>query len=137
MGITDKVTGKAKQVAGDVTGDSSLRREGRKEEKKGEKKDELRRADQRADEKAEEVACLVADLARGRRGPPGLPVPGRSGPGSDRRARSARATARRVSPPGRPGVNGSDLTGTRRSYVAPGQVLYVSSASTARNQQDS
>jgi len=58
MGITDKITGKAKQVAGDVTDDPSLRREGKDEERKGEKKEELDRAEERADEKAGEVADL-------------------------------------------------------------------------------
>jgi hypothetical protein len=79
---------------------------------------------------------------------PGLPVPGRQGPevigGPDQLApplaleRWFGGIHRSASlPTGRPGVNGSDLTGTRRSYAAPGQVLYVSLASTARNQQDS
>jgi uncharacterized protein YjbJ (UPF0337 family) len=58
MGVTDKLTGKAKQVAGDLTNDSSLRREGRDEERKGDKKEELDRAQDRADHKAEEVADL-------------------------------------------------------------------------------
>ncbi len=58
MGITDKLTGKAKQAAGDLTDDASMRREGVKEEKKGEKKEELDRAEERADEKADEVADL-------------------------------------------------------------------------------
>ncbi len=58
MGITDKLTGKAKQVAGDLTDDASMRRQGVKEEKKGEKKEELDRAEERADEKADEVADL-------------------------------------------------------------------------------
>ena len=58
MGITDKVTGKAKQALGDITGDSETRREGVKEERKGEKKEELGRAQERADRKAEEVADL-------------------------------------------------------------------------------
>ena len=58
MGITDKITGKTKQVAGDVTGDSSLHREGKDEELKGEKKEELDRADERAEKKADEVADL-------------------------------------------------------------------------------
>ena len=58
MGITDKITGKAKQVAGDVTDDPSLHREGKDEERKGEKKEELDRAEERADEKADEVADL-------------------------------------------------------------------------------
>ena len=58
MGITDKVTGKAKQVVGDLTNDPETRREGQVEERKGEKKDELERAEERADEKAAEVADL-------------------------------------------------------------------------------
>lgn len=58
MGITDKITGRAKQAAGDVTGDSSLRRKGKDEERKGEKKEQLDRAQDRADEKADEVADL-------------------------------------------------------------------------------
>jgi uncharacterized protein YjbJ (UPF0337 family) len=55
-GITDKITGKAKQAAGDLTGDDELRRDGLNEEDKGEKKDELADADAKADEKADEVA---------------------------------------------------------------------------------
>jgi uncharacterized protein YjbJ (UPF0337 family) len=56
--FTDKLTGKAKQVAGDLTGDSSTRREGIDEERKGEKKDQLEHAESKADEKAGEVADL-------------------------------------------------------------------------------
>jgi uncharacterized protein YjbJ (UPF0337 family) len=58
MGITDKVTGKAKQAIGDITGDSETRREGIDEERKGEKKEELDRAEAKADQKADEVADL-------------------------------------------------------------------------------
>ena len=58
MGITDKITGKAKQAVGDITGDSGTRRQGLREEEKGEKKEELERADERADRKADEVADL-------------------------------------------------------------------------------
>jgi uncharacterized protein YjbJ (UPF0337 family) len=58
MGITDKVTGKAKQAIGDITGDSETRREGLDEERKGEKKEELDRAEAKADQKADEVADL-------------------------------------------------------------------------------
>jgi uncharacterized protein YjbJ (UPF0337 family) len=58
MSIKDKVTGKAKQVAGDIADEPSLRRKGRKEEQKGKKKEELERADKRAEKKAEEVADL-------------------------------------------------------------------------------
>jgi uncharacterized protein YjbJ (UPF0337 family) len=67
MGITDKVTGKAKQAIGDITGDDDTRREGQKEELKGEKKDQLAREDERADraeERADEKAKEVADLER-------------------------------------------------------------------------
>ena len=58
MGITDKITGKAKQAIGDVTGDESTRREGLKEEEKGEKKEQLDHAEAKADKKASEVADL-------------------------------------------------------------------------------
>ncbi len=58
MSITDKVTGKAKQVVGDLTNDPETRREGKDEELKGQKKEELNRADERADRKADEVADL-------------------------------------------------------------------------------
>jgi uncharacterized protein YjbJ (UPF0337 family) len=58
MGITDKLTGRAKKAAGDLTDDASLRREGRTEERKGEAKDELANAEDRADAKADEVANL-------------------------------------------------------------------------------
>ena len=58
MGITDKITGKAKQAAGAVTDNASLKRTGRKEERKGEKKEQLARAKRRAGAKAEEVADL-------------------------------------------------------------------------------
>jgi uncharacterized protein YjbJ (UPF0337 family) len=58
MGITDKITGRAKKAAGDLTDDSSLRREGRQEERKGEAKEELSNAQERADAKADEVADL-------------------------------------------------------------------------------
>ena len=58
MGLTDKVTGRAKKAAGDLLDDASLRKEGRKEERKGEAKDELSRAQEKADRKADEVADL-------------------------------------------------------------------------------
>jgi uncharacterized protein YjbJ (UPF0337 family) len=58
MGITDKITGKAKQAVGDITGDSETRRQGVDEERKGEKKEQLDRAQDRADNKAREVADL-------------------------------------------------------------------------------
>ena len=47
MGITDKVSGKTKQVVGDLTGNPETRREGKQEERKGEKKEELHRAQER------------------------------------------------------------------------------------------
>jgi uncharacterized protein YjbJ (UPF0337 family) len=58
MGITDKISGKAKQVVGDITGDDSTHREGQLEERKGDVKDAQARAEERADEKADEVADL-------------------------------------------------------------------------------
>ena len=58
MGITDKITGRAKKAAGDLADDSSLRREGRQEERKGEAKEELAAAHEKADRKAEEVSNL-------------------------------------------------------------------------------
>ena len=58
MGLTDKITGRAKKAAGDVTDDASLRREGSKEERKGEAKDELARSEEKADRKADEVSNL-------------------------------------------------------------------------------
>ena len=41
MGLTDKITGRAKKAAGDLTDDASLRKQGRQEERKGEAKEEL------------------------------------------------------------------------------------------------
>jgi uncharacterized protein YjbJ (UPF0337 family) len=63
MGITDKITGRAKKAAGDLSDDASLRRRGRQEERKGEAKDELARDQERADRKAEEVANLERKTA--------------------------------------------------------------------------
>ncbi len=56
--ITDKITGKAKQVVGDLKDDKSLHREGRREEEKGEQKEQLDRAQDRAEDKAQDVANL-------------------------------------------------------------------------------
>ncbi len=58
MGITDKITGRAKKAAGDLTGDASTRREGQKEEKKGEVKDQAAKAQDSADAKKQEAADL-------------------------------------------------------------------------------
>ena len=56
--IVDKITGKAKQVAGDLKDDASLHREGRQEEEKGVKKEQLQRTEERAEDQAQEVANL-------------------------------------------------------------------------------
>ena len=58
MGITDKITGRAKKAAGDLADDASLRRQGKDEERKGEAKEELARKQEQADAKADEVANL-------------------------------------------------------------------------------
>jgi uncharacterized protein YjbJ (UPF0337 family) len=58
MGLTDKITGRAKKAAGDVADSASLRREGSQEERKGEAKEQLAGAQERADAKAEEIANL-------------------------------------------------------------------------------
>jgi len=58
MGITDKITGRAKKAVGDVAGDASTRREGQKEEEKGETKDEAARAQETADAKKREAEDL-------------------------------------------------------------------------------
>jgi len=58
MGITDKITGRAKKAVGDVTGDASTRREGQKEEEKAETKDEAARAQEAADAKQQKAADL-------------------------------------------------------------------------------
>jgi uncharacterized protein YjbJ (UPF0337 family) len=58
MGLTDKITGRAKQAAGDLADDASLRREGKNEERKGEAKDQLSNAQEKAERKADEVADL-------------------------------------------------------------------------------
>ena len=58
MGITDKITGKAKQALGDVTGDADTRRQGKLEERKADKKDEAARAEERAERKQAEVRDL-------------------------------------------------------------------------------
>jgi uncharacterized protein YjbJ (UPF0337 family) len=53
MGITDKITGRAKQAAGDITGDERLREEGLNEERKGDAKEEAAKADLRAEKERE------------------------------------------------------------------------------------
>jgi uncharacterized protein YjbJ (UPF0337 family) len=51
MGITDKVTGRAKQAAGAVTGSKATEREGKQEERKGEVKEEAAEHQTAAEEK--------------------------------------------------------------------------------------
>ena len=58
MGITDKITGRAKQAVGDLTGDADTRRQGKLEERKGDAKDEAARAEERAERKQAEVRDL-------------------------------------------------------------------------------
>jgi uncharacterized protein YjbJ (UPF0337 family) len=58
MGITDKITGRAKQAAGDLMGDRDTARQGEAEEKKSEAKEDLARTQDKADSKAEEVENL-------------------------------------------------------------------------------
>jgi uncharacterized protein YjbJ (UPF0337 family) len=58
MGITDKISGRAKQAVGDLTGNDATRREGKLEERKAEAEDEMARAEERAERKADEVADL-------------------------------------------------------------------------------
>lgn len=58
MGITDKITGRAKQAVGDLTGDASTKRQGRQEERKGEAKEEAAQKEEQASEKRAEAADL-------------------------------------------------------------------------------
>lgn len=58
MGITDKITGRAKKAVGDLTGDASTRRQGVKEERKADAKDEAARAEEHAEAKAREAEAL-------------------------------------------------------------------------------
>jgi uncharacterized protein YjbJ (UPF0337 family) len=71
VGITDKITGRAKQAAGDLTGDEKLREQGLAEERKGDAKEEAAKADLRADkerEKADELRREAAHLETGSAG---------------------------------------------------------------------
>jgi uncharacterized protein YjbJ (UPF0337 family) len=58
MGITDKITGRAKQATGAVTGSKSTEREGKQEEAKADKKEEAARAQTAAEEKQAEADRL-------------------------------------------------------------------------------
>ncbi|CAA9481791.1 MAG: hypothetical protein AVDCRST_MAG17-215 [uncultured Solirubrobacterales bacterium] len=58
MGITDKVSGRAKQATGAVTGSKSTERQGKQEEAKHDKKEEAAQAQSQAEEKQAEVDRL-------------------------------------------------------------------------------
>jgi uncharacterized protein YjbJ (UPF0337 family) len=66
VGVTDKVTGRAKQAAGDVAGDEDTRRQGEQEEKKGDVKNEAAQA--RGREVARRQPAREPDLGRRRPG---------------------------------------------------------------------
>jgi uncharacterized protein YjbJ (UPF0337 family) len=54
-GLSDKITGKAKQVAGDLTGDKKVQNEGKIDEAKGSLKDTLNKVVDTVSEKVDEV----------------------------------------------------------------------------------
>jgi uncharacterized protein YjbJ (UPF0337 family) len=58
VGITDKITGRAKQAVGDLAGDADTKRQGRREERKGEVKDQAAEKENEAAAKREEAADL-------------------------------------------------------------------------------
>ncbi len=58
MGITDKISGRAKQAAGDITGNEDTKRQGRNEERKGDVKEEAAEAENAAADKRAEAADL-------------------------------------------------------------------------------
>ena len=58
MGITDKVSGRAKQATGAITGSKSTERQGKQEEEKANKKEEAARAQSAAEEKQAEADRL-------------------------------------------------------------------------------
>lgn len=58
MGITDKITGRAKQAAGDLADDDGLKNQGEKEERKEDARDEASQAEDEASAKREEAARL-------------------------------------------------------------------------------
>jgi uncharacterized protein YjbJ (UPF0337 family) len=64
MGITDKITGRAKQAAGDITGNEGLRQEGLDEERKGDAKREAEQADLRAEKEREKADQLRREAAQ-------------------------------------------------------------------------
>jgi uncharacterized protein YjbJ (UPF0337 family) len=61
MGITDKVTGKVKQVAGDLKGDEGLEGQGHKEERKAEVKDERDRQKARTERETRRAEAGAGD----------------------------------------------------------------------------
>ena len=58
MGITDKVSGRAKQAGGALTGSKDTEREGKQEEAKADKKEEAAEAQSQAEQKQAEVDDL-------------------------------------------------------------------------------
>ncbi len=58
MGITDKISGRAKQATGALTGSKATEREGEQEERKAEKKEEAAEAQAAAEEKQAEAERL-------------------------------------------------------------------------------
>jgi uncharacterized protein YjbJ (UPF0337 family) len=58
MGITDKVSGRAKQATGAITGSKATEREGKQEEAKHDKKEEAADAHTKAEEKQAEADRL-------------------------------------------------------------------------------
>jgi uncharacterized protein YjbJ (UPF0337 family) len=58
MGLTDKISGRAKQAIGDLTGDADTKRQGRREEEKAEARDEAARAQEHAESKDREADDL-------------------------------------------------------------------------------
>ena len=58
MGITDKITGRAKKAVGDLTGDADTKRQGTEEEKKAQEKDKLARTQEREEAQAQKVDDL-------------------------------------------------------------------------------
>jgi uncharacterized protein YjbJ (UPF0337 family) len=58
MGLTDKVSGRAKQAAGAVTGSKSTERQGKQEEAKADKKEEAAEAQSKAEQKQAEADNL-------------------------------------------------------------------------------
>lgn len=58
MGITDKITGRAKQAMGGLAGDADTKRQGEREERKGDVKDEAAEKETAAAAKRDEAADL-------------------------------------------------------------------------------